>query len=215
MDRSRIALVIPAYNEAETIFDVVSAALNYGQPIVVNDSSNDATSEKASSAGAYVVSHAKNMGYDKALNSGFKEALRRGFEVVVTIDADGQHEPGLISQFLDSIDSGADLVLGVRNKRPRFAEHVFAYYTKFRYGINDPLCGMKAYKISVYESLGHFDSYGSIGTELAIYAARRGFCYSQVDFSVKDRIGRSRFGGSFVANFRILRSLFIDIVRVY
>ncbi len=213
MDRSRIALIIPAFNEAGTIFGVVSAALDYGQPIVVNDFSSDGTSDQAASAGAYVISHSRNMGYDEALNSGFKEAFRRGYDVIITLDADGQHEPKLLTKFVERIDSGADIVLGVRDKRPRFAEHIFAFYTKFRYGIHDPLCGMKAYKSSVYESLGHFDSYRSIGTELAIYGANNNFLFCQINFSVKDRIGDSKFGKLFGANLKILRSLLIDIFR--
>lgn len=214
MDRSRIALIIPAYNEAETIFDVVSAALGYGQPFVINDFSSDETSVQAASAGAYVISHSQNMGYDQALNSGFKEAFLRGYDVIITLDADGQHEPKLIKEFVARIDCGADMVLGVRNKRPRFSENIFAFYTKLSYGIDDPLCGMKAYKSSVYASLGYFDSYGSIGTELAIYGARKGFKFSQVHFLVKDRVDDSRFGSFFSANFRIFKSLLLSVFHI-
>lgn len=213
MDRSRIALVIPAYNEAGTIFDVVKAASVYGQPIVVNDCSSDATAEIAKRAGAIVVSHAKNMGYDGALNSGFAEAQHGGYECIITLDADGQHDPTLLTRFIEALEQGADLVLGVRNKRPRLAEHVFALYARARYGIHDPLCGMKAYKHSVYEGLGHFDSYKSIGTELALYGIRTGFAFHQIPFEVRDRIDRPRFGRALSANLRIFRAMVLDFVR--
>ena len=55
-------------------------------------------------------------------------------------------------RFIDMIDSGADIVIGVRNERARFSEHFFAWYTSFRFGIKDPLCGMKAYRIAIYKS---------------------------------------------------------------
>lgn len=213
MDRSRIALVIPAYNEAGTIYHVVKAASEYGQPIVVNDCSGDETAELAEKAGAIVVTHQENLGYDEALNTGFAEAYRRGYDAIITLDADGQHDPTLLSYFIDGLAEGADLVLGVRNKRPRLAEHVFALYTTLRYDVLDPLCGMKAYRRAVYERLGHFDSYRSIGTELALYGVRNGFSVAQIKFVVRDRKDKPRFGKLFVANMSIFRAILKDIIR--
>lgn len=211
MDRSRIGLVIPAYNEAGTIYAVVKASSEYGTTIVVNDCSSDATAHVAEQAGAIVVNHHRNLGYDGALNSGFAKAYTLGFDLIITLDADGQHDPKLLLSFIDCIDLGADLVLGVRDKRPRVAEHIFALYTKARYGIDDPLCGMKAYRRSIYERLGHFDSYSSIGTELMLFGARNNFQFKQVKFAVKDRQDSPRFGRRLSANLRIFRSMLRDI----
>ena len=74
MDRLRIALVVPALNEAATIAAVVKGALRYGTCIVVDDGSTDDTADRARQAGAVVVSHTANLGYDAALNSGCKVA---------------------------------------------------------------------------------------------------------------------------------------------
>ena len=98
MDRSRVAIVIPALNESQTIVGVVAAAADYGVPIVVDDGSTDGTAALSIQAGAVVVSHQKNLGYDSALNSGFKKAADLGCEIIVTLDADGQHEPSLIGR---------------------------------------------------------------------------------------------------------------------
>lgn len=211
MDRSRIALVIPAYNEARTIYHVVKAALEYGQPIVVDDCSSDETADLAIQAGALVVSHNVNKGYDAALNSGFAKAKAHNYEFIITLDADGQHDPTLLDRFINGLDQGADVVLGVRNTKPRLAEHIFAFYSRLRYGIQDPLCGMKAYRRSVYEDLGHFDSYRSIGTELALHSVKSKYLVSQIKFIVRDRIDKPRFGRLASANFRILRAMFFDI----
>lgn len=207
MERSRIALVIPAYNEAATIHDVVKAAAKYGDTIVVDDCSIDETADLARQAGAIVVSNPCNLGYDGALNSGFSEAYIRGYEIIITLDADGQHDPTLLTQFIDAVDAGAKLVIGIRNKKPRVAEHVFALYSRFKYGIYDPLCGMKAYHRSVYEGLGWFDSYKSIGTELAIFGVTKGFVVKQIEFTVRDRLDAPRFGRLFSANIRIIRAM--------
>lgn len=207
MDRSKIGLVIPAYNEANTIFDVVKAASKYGQPIVVNDCSNDDTATLAEKAGAIVVNHNTNLGYDGALNSGFTRAAKIRCQFVITLDADGQHNPHLIQKFINELDKGADIVLGVRSSKPRISEHLFALFTKAKFGIKDPLCGMKGYQIEVYDSLGHFDSYRSIGTELMLFAAQQKLSIVQVPFIVGERQDAPRFGNLVKANFKILRAM--------
>lgn len=211
MDRSKIGLVIPAYNEANTIFDVVKAASKYGQPIVVNDCSNDDTAKLALKAGATVVNHAINLGYDNALNSGFARANELGCKIVITLDADGQHNTQLIQKFIDTLEQGADVALGVRDSKPRFSEHLFALKTKAQFGIKDPLCGMKGYKIEVYQKLGHFDSYQSIGTELMLFAVKSKFVYKQIPFKVNKRQDAPRFGSAFKANVKILKSMAASI----
>ncbi|MCF7981570.1 MAG: glycosyltransferase family 2 protein [Pseudomonadales bacterium] len=211
MDRSRIAIVIPALNESATIALVVEAAGRYGVPIVVDDGSDDDTAELAVQAGAVVVSHPQNYGYDVALDSGFKKAAELGSEIIVTVDADGQHDPSLIRKFIDAIVAGADVVIGIRSRRQRFAEHLFAWYTRFRFGISDPLCGMKAYRETVYHALGHFDSFGSIGTELMIFAAKSGFKCEQLHFRVQERAGKSRFGSIISSNMKIFRAMLLSV----
>ena len=184
----------------------------YGLPIVVNDGSTDQTACLAAEAGAVVVSHVQNRGYDEALNSGFEKAAESGCEIIITLDADGQHNPALIAGFIEKIDAGADMVVGIRDQFQRLGEHLFAIYTYYRFGIKDPLSGIKAYRCSLYKELGHFDSSGSIGTELMIYAARNSYKIDQSPFEVMDRQGQSRFGQTLQGNFKIFRALFLAMV---
>lgn len=211
MDRSKIGLVIPAFNEAATIFDVVKAASEYGQPIVVNDCSIDNTADLAEQAGAVVVTHQTNLGYDGALNSGFIKAAELDCQFIITLDADGQHNPKLIQKFIDKLDQGADMVLGVRSSKPRISEHLFALTTRARFGIKDPLCGMKGYTIETYNKLGYFDNYRSIGTELMLFAARQKLDIVQITFKVGERQDAPRFGNLVKANMKILRALTFSI----
>lgn len=214
MDKCRVGIVIPAFNESATIVGIVEAVSRYGVPIVVDDGSIDSTGALALKSGAVVVVHKENRGYDEALNSGFKKAAELGSEIIITVDADGQHDPLLIEKFIAEIDLGFDVVVGVRNKRQRFAEHLFAWYTGLSFGINDPLCGMKAYRMSVYAKLGYFDSYKSIGTELLIFAALDSCRIGQIKFNVQDRVDTSRFGKIFSGNFMIIRALALTVIRV-
>jgi len=207
VERHRIGIVVPALNEAATIGSVISSAAKYGVPIVVDDGSTDNTGGLAMAAGADVIFHHANRGYDKAIGSGFERAHELGCAYVVTMDADGQHDPTILGTFIQALDNGADVVVGVRDRRQRVAEHIFSWVGSLKWRIQDPLCGMKAYRIVVYLELGHFDSYGSIGTELTIYAARNGKRIVQVPVATRVRRDESRFGGRYTANKRILSAL--------
>jgi hypothetical protein len=92
-------------------------------------------------------------------------------------------------------------------------EHLFAWYTNLRYGVKDHLCGMKAYRTDVYKALGHFDSYGSIGTELTIFAAKNGYRMRQIGINVRERSGESQFGQMLSGNYKIMLAMILSIWR--
>ena len=213
MDRSRLAIVIPAYNEEKTIQRVLTEVSAYGTPIVVDDGSADKTALIANAQGAIVVSHKRNYGYDQALNSGFNKASELGFSIIMTFDADGQHSVNLINQFIESIDRGADAVIGNRIKKARFSEVVFSWVAIILWRIKDPLCGMKAYRLELYREMGYFDSYGSIGSELCIFAAKRNYSISQISIDVCERLDEPRVGNALKANLTILRAIILSILK--
>tara|TARA_B110001469_G_C9440306_1_gene223071 strand:+ start:21 stop:662 length:642 start_codon:yes stop_codon:yes gene_type:complete len=213
MERSSLAIVIPAFNEAKTIGAIVESLSIYGTVIVVDDGSSDDTAEIAKDAGATVVQHRYNRGYDGALNSGFEKSISLGSKVIITFDADGQHPVSLIDDFLLEIERGADVVVGIRNRRARLSEVIFSFISTKLWNINDPQCGMKAYRCEVYKRLGHFDSYGSIGTELCIFAAKQNFQITQVQFEVSERVDEPRFGNFWNANWKIFRAIILGVLR--
>jgi glycosyltransferase involved in cell wall biosynthesis len=211
MDSSRVGIIIPALNEALTISAIVKDSSRFGVAIVVDDGSDDQTSALASQSGAIVIKHQTNKGYDFAIDTGFKKAVELGLKIAITLDADGQHDPSLIYKFIEAIDSGSKVVVGIRNNQQRIAERIFGWYTKVFYNIEDPLCGLKAYELEIYNELGHFDSYQSIGTELLIFASKRKYKISQIHFDVKERSDQSRFGSILFGNYKILRSMILSI----
>ncbi|MBN2328024.1 MAG: glycosyltransferase family 2 protein [Candidatus Omnitrophica bacterium] len=120
MQLKQISIIIPAYNEAESIGGVAdgvrrvlqSQSIQY-EILVVDDGSNDETARHASEAGASVLTHHINRGYGASLKTGIRKAR---YEWIALIDADGQHDPADIIRLIESAAQGFDLVIGARDR---------------------------------------------------------------------------------------------------
>jgi glycosyltransferase involved in cell wall biosynthesis len=111
-----VLALIPAYNEGSRIEPVIEGAARHLPVLVVDDGSSDDTGGRAEAAGAAVLRQSPNAGKGAALRAGFRTALEAGAHAVVTLDADGQHDPAEIPRFLAAReDRGADLVIGARD----------------------------------------------------------------------------------------------------
>src|SRR5439155_21200467 len=113
--------------------------------------STDGSREVAEAAGGEVIA-AEAAGYDGALTTGLKAVRTRGFAFTATIDADGEHDPAILAAVAAAFDAGAPLVCGVRPSPQRAAEHLIATLGRLRFGIADPLCGMKGYAAPVLDA---------------------------------------------------------------
>lgn len=116
MTPARLLAVIPAYNEARGIGLVVTRAREYAPVLVVDDGSTDETTLRAEAAGATVLLQTPNQGKGAALRAGFRWALQHDYDAVITLDADGQHNPAEIPGFVEAYTArGGDLIIGARD----------------------------------------------------------------------------------------------------
>ena len=114
-ERQRILAVIPAYNEAARLGPVAAAAGSFLPVLVVDDGSSDETALVGRQSGADVLTQTPNQGKGAALQAGFRKALEWGYDAVVTLDADGQHDPREIAAFVQMYERGpVDLIIGQR-----------------------------------------------------------------------------------------------------
>jgi glycosyltransferase involved in cell wall biosynthesis len=114
----RICVVVPAFNEAESIARVIGrlrVAVPGAHLVVVNDGSEDDTARRALQSGATVVTLPVNLGIGGAVQAGYRYALRHGFDVAVQVDGDDQHDPFEIERLLVPIQQGrAEMTIGSR-----------------------------------------------------------------------------------------------------
>lgn len=148
--KPRLLAVIPAYNEAATVAAVIQGVISTldCDVLVVNDASDDGTSETARAAGAMVVDLAWRLGAWGATQTGMRFARRHGYTGVLTLDADGQHHPQELPRLLDEQRrSGADVTIGTCTQRLSLAKRLAWRYFRLLTGIavQDFTSGLRIY----------------------------------------------------------------------
>lgn len=147
-DTKQPLIVIPARNEAGTIAQVISSlrAAGWSDILVVNDQSTDDTDKIARTAGARVLSPVLPMGAWGAMQTGIRYAVQKGYSQVVTLDADGQHEPACVAKLLAAARH-ADVVIGAHPQRGSLARRIAWRYFRFITGlpIEDLTSGFRCY----------------------------------------------------------------------
>ena len=189
---------IPAFNEERTIGKVVVGALKHvDQVVVCDDGSEDMTSDIAEKLGAKVIRHGENMGKGEAFRSLFSACRDMGADIMVTLDADDQHEPAEIPQLIDPVVKGeADVVIGARfnngNKIPahrRVGNRLLNAVTLD--GVTDTQSGFRAYSKKAIQALRPTEAGMGVDSEILMEASRKGLRIMEVPITVRYGIGKT------------------------
>lgn len=183
--------VIPAFNEATHIADVVTKTRPFvDRVLVVNDGSKDETVRKALDAGATVVSHPVNRGLGATLGTGIAAARKLGATIVLTLDADGQHLPEEIPLFVEAIEAGHQVVLGSRMlemkgnmpARRKLAQRLGNLLTYVLFGqlVTDSQSGFRAFSADAADALEIRTDRMEVSSEIVSEIGRKQFSWTEV-----------------------------------
>lgn len=210
----KACVLIPTYNNAGTLADVLHDVLQYTQQvIVINDGSTDATVEILKGfPQVHVLTHSPNKGKGMALRNGFKEAVKLGYEHAITLDSDGQHYAKDVVQFLTWLEAEPNsLLIGARNMDQenvpgkssfgnRFSNFWFWVNTGIR--LQDTQSGYRSYPVSKLAKKKYFTTKYEFEIEVIVRASWSGIAVRGVPVSVyypkpEERVSHFRPGKDF------------------
>jgi len=182
----KTCVVIPTYNESNSIADLVNQIKKQGlEAVVIDDGSLDNTSDIALSNGATVIRNNRNEGKGASLIRGFDHALTNAFDAIITMDGDGQHLPGEIPIFLKvAANSKSNVLIGNRMTSTKnmplirmVTNRIMSWFISLvaRQYIPDTQCGFRLIKKEVLEKLKLATRKYETESELLIKASRLGF----------------------------------------
>lgn len=217
---ARICVVVPAYNEARAVGEVVTGLRRHlprARVVVIDDGSADDTAAAATEAGAAVVRLPVNLGIGGAVQAGYRYALRHGFTMAMQVDGDGQHEPSEAVRLVDAVLAGADLALGSRwlgrgdyvaPRSRRAGMHVLSAIVRMRTGrlFTDTTSGFRALGPAALRLFA--DSYPPDFPEVEslVLAARQGLEVVEVPVEMHEREhGRSSIAGGLRSSYYMVR----------
>ncbi|MWG36299.1 glycosyltransferase family 2 protein [Halomarina oriensis] len=231
---SDTVVAVPAYNEAGSIADVVENALAVVDTVVVvDDGSEDDTALVAERAGATVVSHDRNEGYGGALRTAFRTAAELGAEHLVTLDADGQHDPRDIPRLVDRLgEKKADIVIGSRyadgggSDCPRYRRvglWVINTLTNLSLGfwrsdvrIHDTQSGFRAYNARAIGELATSPNVGDgMGASIDIlyHAHHHNYTIEEVGTAISYAVEKGSTFGPVSHGYTLVRNIFRTVER--
>lgn len=198
-------VIIPTYNNQQTIAQVITDVLEYASDvIVVNDGATDNTTEilKSFENRITLLSYSPNKGKGMALRTGIRYAQEKGFRYVITIDSDGQHFANDIPAFIDHVEEHPDtLIVGARNlnqenmpKKNTFGNKFSNFWFRFQTGINlpDTQSGFRLYPVEKMKGALYFTTKYEFEIEVMVKAAWRGIKISSVPIKVFYAEGNKR-----------------------
>jgi glycosyltransferase involved in cell wall biosynthesis len=195
-------IIIPTFNSVDSLFKLIpEAKAHIPNILVVDDGSNDSTSELIETLGVNYLRHPTNRGKGAALKTGFAFALNEGFNLIITLDADGQHNPKYIPAFLKAYnDTGNDFIIGsrIREKADMPPDRRFSNWTTshllsllMRANIEDLQCGYRLHSRNLLESVHLESDHFELETEIVIKAIQLGMVPHFIPIKVEYAIATS------------------------
>lgn len=218
--RSKVLIVIPAYNEAENIESVVKDIQNNTKYdyLIVNDGSRDNTLDILEKNHFSYINLPMNYGLASAVQTGFKYAYQHGYDIVIQFDGDGQHQAKYLKNLVEEIQDGSDIVIGSRfvTEKKNFSGRMIGsrlltfiiFLATFR-KINDPTSGLRAYGSRVIPEFAMEMNYPPEPDSI-VYLMKRNFIVKEVQVEMLDRMA----GESYLTSLKSIEYMLKMIISI-
>jgi len=203
-------ILIPSYNEKLSLIKILRKIDKKNCIYIMDDCSTDGTSKKIKNKKKIkIFSNKKNIGYEKNLLLGFKKIINLNFKYIITFDADGEHDLKDIKKVEKYLDiNSPDLLIGNRKKKNRFVEQIVSFFFYKIININDPLSGLKAYKIDKLKKIIHKIRADFFLVDIIKLFRSKNYTIRNININSKILDKRMpRVGNDFFASIKILRCI--------
>jgi glycosyltransferase involved in cell wall biosynthesis len=229
----KILVIVPAYNEEnsiEAVIEDLNSNFPQGNILVVNDGSDDRTSEVARDLGVTVIDLPYNLGIGGAIQTGFLYALENGYDVAIQFDGDGQHLANEIPKILGPYHkSGADLVVGSRflsesgftsSMQRRIGSKVLSFIISSLVGkkITDTTSGFRVYGKRAIERFSSIYPEDYPEVETLFLAHKMGLSIEEVPSEIRSRaVGKSSITTSEAVYYmiKVVLAIFVDLLKKF
>lgn len=200
-------ILIPAFNELDSLKKVIKSCPNNWKILVVDDCSKDKTINFLKKKKIQYIKNKKNLGYEKSILKGFNYALKsKKFEFIATLDSDGEHNPKYLNKMMKiMINKNLDMVVAERSNYNRTSEAIIGKIYNLKFNISDPLSGYKLYrKESLSLVIKKIKTCFFLVDIINLIKHNSGKIGSLYTVSKKRKEGKPKVGGNFFVNLKIL-----------
>jgi glycosyltransferase involved in cell wall biosynthesis len=198
-----LVILIPAYNEVKNLAKILKYKYNY---LIIDDGSNDGTVNLLNKNKINYIKNLTNIGYEKSLIKGLGYLKKKKFKYLLTIDGDGEHPINKIKKiYFLAKNEKADLIICNRKYRSRMLENLLSLFFQIRFGLKDPLSGMKMYYLPKIKNLINKIDKDSFLVDAIIMFIKKKYKILNYEITTKKKFGESKIGYNFTVQLKILK----------
>lgn len=200
-----LIILIPAYNEINNLNKILKNNYNF---LIIDDCSNDGTEKLLKKKKIKYIKNLKNIGYEKSLIKGLSYLKNKKIKYVCTLDGDGEHPINKIKQIYSlAKKKKIDLIICNRKSKNRLLENILSKLFKIRFGLEDPLSGMKMYYMPKLKKIINKIDKNSFLVDVVKTFIDKKYKIFNYEISTKKKLGESKVGHNLYVQLKILKLL--------
>jgi glycosyltransferase involved in cell wall biosynthesis len=200
-----LIILIPTYNEINNLNKILKNNYNF---LIVDDCSNDGTEKLLKKKKIKYIKNLKNIGYEKSLIKGLSYLKNKKIKYVCTLDGDGEHPINKIKQIYSlAKKKKIDLIICNRKSKNRLLENILSILFKIRFGLEDPLSGMKMYYMPKLKKIINKIDKNSFLVDVVKTFVDKKYKIFNYEISTKKKLGESKVGHNLYVQLKILKLL--------